>query len=160
MIPLRINNQGGYTLIELLTVVTIIGILATIAIPNYRGYRDKAKMVTVVSTLRQIRLAEEVYFTDNKRYFPDPGDTSLTNRTGTIEVPGLEMKILLPHGQTYSITHPADSNQYGYIVYIKTDFDRNQNGTKDEYLYKHITTSSGTITEESAILPMLPIPGT
>ncbi|OQY20628.1 MAG: hypothetical protein B6I36_00405 [Desulfobacteraceae bacterium 4572_35.1] len=160
MSPQQINNQGGYTLIELLTVVTIIGILASIAIPNYRGYRDKAKMVTMVSTLRQLRLAEEVYFTDYQKYFPDAGDVSLINQTDSIEVPGLNMEIMLPHGQTYSVIHPESISQYGYIVHIATNFDRNQNGTKDQYLYKHLTDSNGSITEESKLLPMSPFSGT
>nr|WP_320116247.1 prepilin-type N-terminal cleavage/methylation domain-containing protein [uncultured Desulfuromonas sp.] len=68
------KNQYGYTLIELLTVVTIIGILLSIAIPHYISHRDTAKMATIYSTLHQIRLVQEDYKSNHEIYF-GLGDT-------------------------------------------------------------------------------------
>ncbi len=155
------NKQAGYTLIELLTVVTIIGILASIAIPNYKGYRDKAKMVTVNTTLRQIRLAQEVYWTDHKMYFPDPS-APIVDQSGSLTVAGLDMKIYLPHGQKYSIATLDDStnNKKSYTVVIETDFDRNQNGVNDQYLYTRVVDNSGAVISETDISPLKPVTGT
>lgn len=59
-----LDNKRGFTLIELLVVVTIIGILAAIAIPKFAMTKDKARMASVKSDLRNTMTAEEAYFAD------------------------------------------------------------------------------------------------
>ncbi|HET7025260.1 MAG TPA: prepilin-type N-terminal cleavage/methylation domain-containing protein [Gemmatimonadales bacterium] len=61
-------NRKGFTLIELLIVVVIIGILAAIAIPKFAATKDKAKLASVKSDLRNLETAEESYFSDNNQY--------------------------------------------------------------------------------------------
>ena len=64
-------NRKGFTLIELLIVVVIIGILAAIAIPKFAATKDKAKMASVRSDVRNIETAEEAYFSDHQTYGTD-----------------------------------------------------------------------------------------
>jgi type II secretion system protein G len=61
-------NRKGFTLIELLIVVVIIGILAAIAIPKFAATKDKAKLASVKSDLRNLMTAEESYFSDYSQY--------------------------------------------------------------------------------------------
>ena len=56
--------QQGFTLIELMTVVAIIGILASVAIPVYLGYTEKAKLTEAVSLSSAARLAVGVACND------------------------------------------------------------------------------------------------
>jgi prepilin-type N-terminal cleavage/methylation domain-containing protein len=58
-------NRKGFTLIELLIVVVIIGILAAIAIPKFATTKDKAKLASVKTDIRNFMTAEEAYFSDN-----------------------------------------------------------------------------------------------
>ena len=62
------GNRKGFTLIELLIVVVIIGILAAIAIPKFAATKDKAKLASVKTDLRNMMTAEEAYFSDNATY--------------------------------------------------------------------------------------------
>ncbi len=61
-------NRKGFTLIELLIVVVIIGILAAIAIPKFAATKDKAKLASVKTDLRNMMTAQEAYFSDFSIY--------------------------------------------------------------------------------------------
>ena len=63
----RLSNRG-FTLIELLIVVVIIGILATIAIPKFAATKDKAKLASIRSDIRNVMTAQEAYWADFGTY--------------------------------------------------------------------------------------------
>jgi len=62
------KNQTGFTLIELMIVVAIIGILAAIAIPNFRNYQMKAKTAEAKTNIGAIRTSQEAYLAENDVY--------------------------------------------------------------------------------------------
>lgn len=55
------RSKGGFTLIELMIVVAIVGVLAAIAIPAYRNYVDRAKMSEVLAALDAISQGASEY---------------------------------------------------------------------------------------------------
>ena len=61
-------TQKGFTLIEIMIVVAIIGILAAIAIPSYVDYVTKASLVDGTNALSSMRSRLEQHFQDNRRY--------------------------------------------------------------------------------------------
>lgn len=63
-----LRKNSGFTLVELLIVVAIIGILAAIAIPQFAAYRAKAYCSAVKSDLANMAISQEAYFTDNNAY--------------------------------------------------------------------------------------------
>lgn len=62
------RNRSGFTLVELLIVVVVLGILVAIALPRYSNTRDKAKIAALRTDLRNAETAEETYYADNMVY--------------------------------------------------------------------------------------------
>jgi prepilin-type N-terminal cleavage/methylation domain-containing protein len=62
------SNQLGFTLIELMITVAIIGILASIAIPSYSDYVKKGYVVDATNTLSGLRANLEQHYQDNRTY--------------------------------------------------------------------------------------------
>ena len=61
-------SRKGFTLIELVVVVVIIGLLATIAIPKFTNTKEKAHIAAMKSDLRNLATAEEAFFYDSSKY--------------------------------------------------------------------------------------------
>lgn len=71
-----IRTTDAFTLIELLTVIAIIGILAAILIPTVGKVRESAKRADCMSRLRQLGSAFQLYLNDNKNVLPRPAQAS------------------------------------------------------------------------------------
>jgi len=68
----KLLNKEGFTLMELLIVIVIIGILSTILIANFIGVRERARDSQRKSDLRQIQSALELYRADQGSYPDNP----------------------------------------------------------------------------------------
>jgi prepilin-type N-terminal cleavage/methylation domain-containing protein len=66
------GQPSGFTLIELMLVVAIIGLLASIAIPKFAGLIIKSKEAAVKGQLGGLRSAISIYYSDNEGIYPDP----------------------------------------------------------------------------------------
>ena len=64
----NLRNRKGFTLIELMIVVAIIGILAAIAIPNFLRFQAKSKQSEAKELLSTVYTAEESYFAEQNTY--------------------------------------------------------------------------------------------
>lgn len=65
---IRMRRGEGFTLIELMIVIAIIGILAAIAIPQFAAYRKRGYDAAAKSALKNLATAQEAYFVDNGVY--------------------------------------------------------------------------------------------
>ena len=143
------NTQKGFTLIELMIVVAIIGILAAIAIPQYQNYVGRSNVAAAVQTLSSNKTGLENYVMENGE-FPD-GTTAPAPATGTVGAPGYvpaadgerpeDLGIV---ASTLGTIKLEDSNSDGSGK-IEIQFANGNPGIKDKYV-QIIRDANGTWT--------------
>src|SRR5881394_1123595 len=96
---MKTSNRSGFTLVEIMIVVAIIGLLAAIAIPNLVTAQKKAKRQACISTLKAIEGAKAQWALENKKADTDvPSDADLFGPDKYIE-----RTPQCPGGGTYSL---------------------------------------------------------
>ena len=120
------KNQKGFTLIELMIVVAIIGILAAIAIPNFTNYQMKAKTAEAKTNLGAIRTSEVAYLAENDVYkacTASPAGTPGTQKVAWVDAGGFDEIGFSPAGGVYY--------QYAVTLTGTTDFSATATGDLD-----------------------------
>ena len=118
MLDKFIKSKKGFTLIELMIVVVIIGILAAMAIPVFMQATSKAKQSEAKKILKQIYVCESAYRQENDFYFRN-GQTVTASGGGNFA--DIWIEIMPSARYTYSIT--ADSNSFTATATANIDDD-------------------------------------
>ena len=105
---MRTGRYGGFTILELMIVVAMIGVLLAIAIPNFVKTRDTSQLAAVYSNLRIIEAAKDQWALENKK---GTGDST--------DLPALSE--FLKGGTIKAVVHEVyESNLIGLPAYATT----------------------------------------
>ena len=104
------SEQKGFTLLELLIVIAIIGVLATIAVPRFQQYSEKAKFVEVVNATSPYKTAVEVCLMEYAAADCDAGSNGIPEGFSTAQ--GRVASLTVVDGK---ITATGDANTFSAV---------------------------------------------
>lgn len=112
-VSLKREAESGFTLIELMIVIAIIGILAAIAIPQFTAYRTRSFNAAALTDLRSAATAQEAYQVDNQTY--SSSESSLTGNYGLTTTQNVNLT-LTGNASTYTLTTYHSSGNKTYTL--------------------------------------------
>ena len=114
--------EQGFTLLEIMVVVVIIGLLAAIVVPNFVGNIDKAAVSRAKQDIRGIETALNLYRLDNFRY-PSTADglQALVTNPGEAAAPNWKAQLrklpLDPWNHPYQYAYPGQHGEFDVFTY-------------------------------------------
>ena len=113
------RDHRGFTLIEVLVVIVLVGVLAGLAISQYASYRARSYDGKVAAAVRGVATSEEAYYAEKREYAPNvmalrtmaTGDVTIAITAGNSGTLGTSFKIVGTHpSATRSFTWVSDPN--------------------------------------------------
>ncbi len=122
----HLRSNRGFTLIELMIVVAIVGILAAIAIPNFYGMQKRAKTTEAKSNLGQLWTLQEAYHAENETYAGPSSQLAAGTYDGTT---GWAELGFYPKGTTRYMYEIVSASNTAFVARASGDIDGD--GTND-----------------------------
>lgn len=105
------DKQRGFTLLEIMVVIVIIGVLASLVVPNLMGNKEKADKQKAVSDIVALENAPDMYKLDNHRY-----PTTNQGLESLVEAPTLPPLAANYNKEGYIKRLPADPRGNDYVL--------------------------------------------
>ena len=110
------TRERGFTLLELLVVTSIIGLLASIALPRYASVRARGYDSIVQAAVRHVATGQEGYYTTNQTYTTNLGDLE-----GMVLEPDVTISVTagnsgnIVNSFLVTATHPQAAHSYSWV---------------------------------------------
>lgn len=122
----RFKNQSGFTLIEMLIVIVILGILAMIIVPQITVSSQDAKLSTLQANLSGVRSTVETYYAQHENIYPgEKKETDGAAVGSDAEAEAAFIAQLTKYSDANGVTSNSKDATYKFGPYVKTSFPAN-----------------------------------
>ena len=143
----RFGNQVGFTLIEMLIVIIILGILAAVIIPQVTVSTEDAKLSTLKTNLTGMRSTIEIYYAQHNNVYPGLLSTTVAGTTNNaVDAASAFVDQLTTYTENTGIANNDSANLSGTILgpYLKDGLPKNPFNDKNDVVCDVTTTNVTT----------------
>jgi general secretion pathway protein G len=124
---LKQKNKRGFSLIELLVVISIIGVLAAVLTANFMGMRERSRDAQKIQDLNSIKTALRLYYNDHQTY---PGVTDNVPYNLVSDIGSTYLPAISSIGYTYTYTRTGGGD--GFILQVNLEVDSGTDDTNSQ----------------------------